>query len=65
VSYSVARRFGAEEDSTDSLEAESAVRVLRDWTRAFPHQLLVIRDETGHAVAYRRPANTPGASGWA
>lgn len=60
MSYSVARRSGVEEQSTDRLEAESAVRLLRDWAHAFPYQLLVIRDETGHAVAYRRPTAMPG-----
>ncbi len=56
MQYSVIRRRGAEETATQDLEAASAVRLMRDWSRAYPQQHLVIRDANGAAVAYRRPA---------
>ena len=56
MSYFVIRRAGSEETSTGDLEAESAIRLMRDWARAYPQQFLLIRDETGAALAYRRPA---------
>lgn len=63
MSYSVVRRQGIEETSTSQLEADSAVRLLKDWARVYPQQLLVIRDDAGLAVAYRRPTALPAAAG--
>jgi hypothetical protein len=59
VSYSVVRGQGIEETVTSQLEAESAVRLLKDWARVYPQQLLVIRDDAGLAVAYRLPGTRP------
>jgi len=50
------------ETVTSQLEAESAVRLLKDWARVYPQQLLVIRDDAGLAVAFRRPAAQPAAA---
>jgi hypothetical protein len=55
VSYSIIRRRGTEETTSQSTEAVAAVRILRDWAAAYPHQYLMIRDEYGTPVAYRRP----------
>lgn len=63
MSYSVVRRQGVEETSTGQLEADSAVRLLRDWARVYPQQLLVICDDAGLAVAYRRPAGAVAMAG--
>jgi len=62
VSYSVVRGQGIMETVTSQLEAESAVRLLKDWARVYPQQLLVIRDDAGLAVAFRRPAAQPAAA---
>ncbi len=53
--YSVIRRRGTEETSSREEEADAAVRLLRDWARAFPQQDLLIQDERGVAVAFRHP----------
>ena len=63
MSYSVVRRQGVDETSTGQLEADSAVRLLKDWTRTYPQQLLVICDDAGLAVAYRRPAAAMAGAG--
>ena len=63
MSYSVVRHQGIEQTSAGQLEADSAVRLLKDWARAYPQQLLVIRDDAGLAVAYRRPAGVMAAAG--
>ncbi|MHB8573746.1 MAG: hypothetical protein ACYDCQ_00290 [Dehalococcoidia bacterium] len=55
MSYSVIRRRGTEETTSQSTEAVAAVRILRDWAAAYPQQYLMIRDEHGTPVAYRRP----------
>jgi hypothetical protein len=58
VSYSVIRRRGTEETATESTEAVTAVGILRAWSVAFPQQYLLIRDEHGAPLAYRRPHTT-------
>ncbi len=63
MSYSVVRRQGVEETSAGQLEAGSAVQLLKDWTRAYPQQLLLICDDAGSAVAYRRPAGAAATAG--
>ena len=54
--YSVIRRRGAEETTRQEPEAAAAVRLLRDWSLAYPQQYLLVQDDRGVAVAYRRPA---------
>jgi len=60
VSYSIVRRQGVEETTTESLDAGPAVRLLRDWARVYPGQQLVLRDAAGRPLAYRAPAGTAG-----
>jgi hypothetical protein len=55
MSYSVSRRTEAGETTQQHLEAGSAVRLLRTWAAAYPNHELLIRDQQGLAVAYRRP----------
>ncbi len=53
--YSVIRRRGAEETSIRQEEAIAAVRLLHDWSRAFPQQDLAVQDDRGVLVAFRHP----------
>jgi len=57
------RRQGITETITCQLEAESAVQLLKDWARVYPQQFLLIRDDAGLAVAFRRPGAQPALAG--
>lgn len=55
MTYSLICRQGTHETSTTNLEAMLAVRLMRQWAEANPQQEILLRDEAGDPVAYRRP----------
>ena len=55
MSYSVSRRTEAGETTQQHLEVGSAIRLLRSWATIYPNHELLIRDQQGLPVAYRRP----------
>ncbi len=62
MSYSVSRRTAAGETTQQHLEVGSAVRLLRAWASVYPNHELLIRDQQGLAVAFRRPQAAGTAS---
>ena len=57
MTYSIVRRTETDEAAAPAEEATAAIRLLRDWSAAFPQQRLAIRDVYGHEIAFRRPAS--------
>lgn len=60
MSYSIVRHTSSAETAAAAVEAAAAVRLLRDWTAAYPGQHLAICDDSGRTIAFRR-AGLPAA----
>jgi hypothetical protein len=63
VSYSLIRAEGTEQTSATALDAGRAVFLMRRWAQIYPEQYLVLHDEQGRAVAFRRPPHLSRPSG--
>ena len=58
--YTIARQRGAEETTALELDATATMRLVTRWTSAYPHQYLIIKDDNGVPLAFRRPG--PGVN---
>ncbi len=58
MTYSLVCNDGTSQTTTDHLEAERAVRLMRQWPAGGREAYLVLRDDRGLPVAFRGPADT-------